>query len=433
MYLQMRRRLWYALHTIPKDARATLGKARFVKSLKTGDLKTAEQRAALLKAEWLSAIDRARRGAPVGLDADYGFWREARREAGTAERELIDSLFADELDRKVYYAAERAGIADQTDPRFGELDALAEAGRAYDYVTGRAVPFAEYLEEYLAAPGQIGLKPKTLDQRRTTIARFAEAFPLTRDVHRKDVQRHVNGWIRDGAKRDTVNRALSELRGYWKYLQTIDAAPEDALPFHELDLPRKPKGQRARSREAFTAEEVVALLNAASSKGDRPLADLIRLGMWTGARIEELCALKAEHAAGDALDIVDSKTRAGVRAVPIHPKLRATMARLVRDSTDGYVVSGLSFNKYSDRSNAIGKRFGRLKRDQGFSGELTFHSIRHTVATLLDNAGVPDHHVADIVGHADRGSFTMNTYSGGGAPSTLREALERIDYPDFPG
>ena len=35
------------------------------------------------------------------------------------------------------------------------------------------------------------------------------------------------------------------------------------------------------------------------------------------------------------------------------------MARLVDQSEDGYVLSGITANKYGDRSNGIGKRFGK--------------------------------------------------------------------------
>ncbi len=48
---------------------------------------------------------------------------------------------------------------------------------------------------------------------------------------------------------------------------------------------------------------------------------------------------------------------AAVREVPIHGKLAVSVKRLKKNSTDGYLLSGLTFNKYGDRSNAIGKRF----------------------------------------------------------------------------
>ena len=45
--------------------------------------------------------------------------------------------------------------------------------------------------------------------------------------------------------------------------------------------------------------------------------------------------------------------KAGWRYVPIHRELAQTMTRLIEDSGDGYVLSGLTVNKYGDRSNAV--------------------------------------------------------------------------------
>ena len=55
----------------------------------------------------------------------------------------------------------------------------------------------------------------------------------------------------------------------------------------------------------------------------------------------------------DHLDIQDAKTPVGIRQVPIHSKLAPTVRRLVKNSTDRYLLSGLTFNKFGDRSNAI--------------------------------------------------------------------------------
>src|SRR5215469_10611045 len=121
----------------------------------------------------------------------------------------------------------------------------------------------------------------------------------------------------------------------------------------------------------------------------------------------------------DCIEIEDAKTSAGWRQVPIHSKLKKLIARLVKESKDGYVLSGLTVNKYGDRSNAVGKRFGRLKTRLEFGSSHVFHSIRRTVATLLENAGVPENVSADILGH-DKPTMTYGLYSGGASLATKR-------------
>ena len=119
--------------------------------------------------------------------------------------------------------------------------------------------------------------------------------------------------------------------------------------------------------------------------------------------------------------------RRGWRDVPIHRELAQTMARLIEGSKDGYVLSGLTVNKYGDRSNGIGKRFGRLKTELGFGKQLVFHSIRKTVVTILENAGVPENIVADIVGH-EKTTMTYGLYSGGVSLAVKHEALAKLAY-----
>ena len=54
--------------------------------------------------------------------------------------------------------------------------------------------------------------------------------------------------------------------------------------------------------------------------------------------------------------------------------------------------------------------------------------IRRTVATILENAGVPESVSADILGH-DMPSMTYGLYSGGATLETKTEAIEKIRYP----
>src|ERR1700730_13012048 len=52
----------------------------------------------------------------------------------------------------------------------------------------------------------------------------------------------------DGKKVATLRRSLSELRGFWTYLQSIEAAPENSLPFDKLTVPKPPKNGSEEER-----------------------------------------------------------------------------------------------------------------------------------------------------------------------------------------
>ena len=154
--------------------------------------------------------------------------------------------------------------------------------------------------------------------------------------------------------------------------------------------------------------------------------------MLTGARIGELCALKVADVdlAGNTFDIVTSKTGAGIRTVPIHAALRATMVRLCTDSADDYVLSGLPANQYGERRGAIGQRFGTLKAALGFRDDVhVFHSLRKTAITEMMRAGIRTETVRDIVGHEQRG-VTARDYYGGATLEMKVEAIATLVYPD---
>jgi hypothetical protein len=103
------------------------------------------------------------------------------------------------------------------------------------------------------------------------------------------------------------------------------------------------------------------------------------------------------------------------------------MRRLMKASKDGYVLSALVPNKYKDRGSAIGKRFGRLKTSLGYGEAHVFRSIRKTVATMLENAGVVENVAADIIGH-DKPTMTYGLYSGGNSLKVKRAAIEKLRY-----
>ena len=68
--------------------------------------------------------------------------------------------------------------------------------------------------------------------------------------------------------------------------------------------------------------------------------------------------------------------------------------------------------------------FGLLKTRLGFGPEHVFHSIRKTVATLLEDAQCPEGIAADIIGH-DKPTMTYGLYSGGSSIATRREWIEK--------
>jgi integrase len=150
--------------------------------------------------------------------------------------------------------------------------------------------------------------------------------------------------------------------------------------------------------------------------------------MYSAARIEEIFTLRIENInlTENYFDIVGAKSAAGNRRVPTHSKLQSMVTRLVRDSSDGFLLPATP-NRYGDRSGATGHRFSALKTALKFGPQLVFHSIRKTCATLFEQAGVAENVAAGILGHELK-TLSYGLYSGGTSLDQRRVAIEKLLY-----
>ena len=189
------------------------------------------------------------------------------------------------------------------------------------------------------------------------------------------------------------------------------------------------------SYQPYTIEEYWKLIKGADQankgRGDPVLKDLMIVAAHTGCRLSELCDLRLDRVGLDRFEIAKSKTDAGIREIPIHKDIPQIIERLKQTSIaagDEYLFSELnSKNQYDDRSNAVGKRFGRLKSKLGFDENYGFHSFRSTLAHLLDAAGVVENFAARIIGFKVT-TLTYGLYSRDIPWHTKVETLAKISY-----
>jgi integrase len=343
MYLIQRRRVWFLHHTVPPSIRPIVGKARLTATLGTTDRKVAERRAKVIEARWIAELDQARE--PGAMEADAAWWRRALKEApDDHQRALVEDLIATEGRRRVDRAASRLGFLDEREDGYQEalVGELAAATRFAKTASGQIVPFTEHLAAWVAT---LTGEEKTSQMKSSTVKEFSKTCPTLADVTRRVVQGWADQLVIDGKKPKTVSRKRSELSGYWSWLQRQGLVPEDAQPFDKIVIQRP--GRKAGSngngrRQAFTAVDTSKFLEAALAAHDQVLADLIELGRYTGCRVEEIASTKVTDIdlTAKTWTITNSKTAAGLRTLPIHSKLLATVDRLVQTSSDGYLLSG---------------------------------------------------------------------------------------------
>ena len=204
-------------------------------------------------------------------------------------------------------------------------------------------------------------------------------------------------------------------------------------PFEKHDLPVV-KGESV-SWAVFTRKDVERLHAAALEKEDKPLADLIALAAYTGARLEEIGRIHRDtitlkDGVPIAFSILESKTVAGIREVPIHTAIAPLFQSLLDASEDGYLLKGRALgetNKYGNRLDAVGKRFGRLKTAAKFDKSFVLHSIRKTAITEVHRAGASPLVMPALFGH-ETGMITFDLYSAGPSLAQKAEVIQLLSY-----
>ena len=417
IHIVKRYNTYFAVLYVPKDIEHIIGKAKFSKSTGTDNKKLAETIAQVYVMGWKAEIESARMKSDEPL---INSAREIRKLLKSSPAHLVQ----DAIDEEV------AKLNASKKPIHAEVYERIAKGKN-KYSNELAITWRKHEDDR-------GLAKKTIDQMFSDVELVTKQFPTANMMTIESVEL----WIKHIAKKgnlsaSSVNRIIGSGKNFFKYLQFIKEVPSsEPNPFivpNEFRISNKPNSKSVNKTQSwlpFTSKEIVDLYKLAV-KDNQSLADLILIAMHTGARIEEICSLlcKDIDLENECITIVDAKTEAGERTIPIHSFIKPRIKKLVLNAKDDYLLPNLTKNKYGDRSNAIGKRFGRLKTKQDFTSRYVFHSIRKTFTTMLENAGVGENLAADIVGH-EKPRITYGLYSGGASLETMKEVIEKISY-DF--
>jgi site-specific recombinase XerD len=202
----------------------------------------------------------------------------------------------------------------------------------------------------------------------------------------------------------------------------------------------QPKGATALTGEQ--SRELLAKLHASAYCQDHDLADPVTLLIATGIRRSELLALrwvdfdadactlavagKLVRATGQDLNrIDDTKSAAGKRTLPL-PQFSVDALKLRQGRAfvgEQPMILPSTTGTWRDPNN-FGKQWRTVREELGVP-DITTHSFRKTIATLIDDAGLSPRVGADQLGHS-KVSMTQDTYMARGRVHVaVAELLDR--------
>lgn len=221
------------------------------------------------------------------------------------------------------------------------------------------------------------------------------------------------------------------------------------------------------ARDAFSREELKQLFSHQwyqTGRGEQTKTQTYRefqprnywlplLGLYTGARIRELCQMELKDIRQDDhgtwyFDINDSgsdsepdsakslKNRHSMRRIPVHPHLLKLGLIDWRDRLEkaGFsrLFPELSYDPIKGYGKSSTKWFGSFldsKFGWARDGKRTFHSFRHTLITECRNRhNIPEHVLAQITGHGRGSTAQGQVYTKDRAPHELFELISDVDF-----
>lgn len=261
-----------------------------------------------------------------------------------------------------------------------------------------------------------------------------------------------------GLSNRTINRYATALSQVWQWAKKRGQFKGD----NPWENQSRNTGERRKTQKLpFTADELSKLL-AESPTPPKPkspnaprfrtkddekayvgtLRWLCHVAAYSGMRLNEICERKVTDIKQEDgvwfIDIVNAKSEAGDRKVPIHSRLiDFGLLEFAKAHGEDWLFPALKpGGPDGKRSWYISKRFTEYRRKLGVvrvdpktqRDRIDFHSFRRSAIQVLEQARIPQTEVAQVVGH-EREGITFGTYNPDGLSiKALKDIVEIIQY-----
>lgn len=424
------------------------GQTHLRESLRTSDERAARALYPQAYARLKSLIETARRDSEGKLkgkgrlsedEAVARAVREQLRNPETRDRaeELFDMTFEGMLGDII---GETIGPDGEPEPVYsGETEAL----RFRTMVRGTLTDWAEEAIEFKGKAWGLSYRSRIRKAARDFQAWYNQRRPSEPlDSYSRVSSRIAKGFLKerhdDGAITDATIKAHTRALGaVWKWALLTEQPDVEYNPWTEASevLPSQRGAKQKKHRREPEDHEVLTLWN-----GPAPpeVAVLIRIGVLTGARLEEISRLQVGDIVNGEFVIRGGKTPAAARNIPIHPVLAPMIEALTQGKApEEYLLSDLA-TVQERRGHGLSRKVTKYRKAMGVGeninghrqADVVFHSLRKWAVTTAINAGCMIPHVQSVLGHAYGGSSTTADYLGKITKENRRAVVESLKLPE---
>lgn len=228
------------------------------------------------------------------------------------------------------------------------------------------------------------------------------------DVKECDIDCYINEKIEDEIKPATINRAIATYRTFYEFLLNSEIISK--MP---TKLITNVSDEEEKEIKFFSKEELRQIIDNVKKElktcdidnrkfAYRNLA-LLRLGMNTGLRISEICSLTTDRIDLEkrTIKIINTKGKRN-HTVSLNPDVYKNIVEYLKyrdefPSCSDYVFVTKSGNKLAqNRVNDILSAYNNVEGKTDYS----FHSLRHSYATILFENEVPIEEISKALNHS---------------------------------
>ena len=393
-HLKRRHNVYWVRVWVPEPLRGILGKSELWQNLYTTDLAEANRKKHRVVAELMEVIEQAKRDREGTLDKvsreeklkQYAL--EYTRESDAAKNnddEDVEDFFDEAISAKIYELygdKDGESILNSGHPESDASEKHPSAVKAlidsYKIHTHDYEPISSISKLFLSEESE-SLKPSSFRRKKKHIDQFIkwsgdrDLSKITKKITGEYVTSIIN---RNNPAYDTLRNIVGDISSLFSWAEGRGYL--DRNPFYKLKLPKADKG--SQKRRQWTNEEILMFLSSSKIGINEFTATVV--AMYSGMRLDEICNIQKAHISDKCFRVLEGKTEAAKRAIPVHHLIEPLIERLLDSSKDDYLIKGIKSGGYDKkRSWNFQKKLGRLRKQIGIPQGVVFHTLRNTFAT----------------------------------------------------
>jgi len=256
-------------------------------------------------------------------------------------------------------------------------------------------PFTITLKEALSS--LLGHKTKmsrdTSSKIQNSLSRFLVYLSVDdislKDINKRQVVEYIQHLGNEFAH-GTIVAHLSRLKSMWTHAYQMGEIKTKTSPFCDHDLSQY-RGEGSKPKQLFSKAQLHKVLTECPVS----VRNLVKLGLFTGARISELCTAEVEIIEGiRCLVVRKGKTESATRVIPLPPQVSNIQLPLNLDTK----TAGRTFSRF---------KVAHVTDDSTRS----FHSLRNHFITASERASLREFDVAHVVGHKTGSTMSFGHYA----------------------